>query len=615
MKKRQKEKKSANSLSGAVRNYYLLINTLLLLVCGIGMMWASASTLIRKAEEKSAIVNQQAGYSIEQTLNDIVGQMVNFSSYKTLIGQLNRTEYTAQEQLNLERELKTALKTTDLFNSVVQEIMVVMDQGFFFSNSLKTKSTNSYDYCSQTWYQDAKKVSDNNYVKILGLHKIDFYSYSYADRAQDSTFSVSFALSNAKGEIIGALIYNFDLNSMMKLLKNFNSEEKGTVLLLDEDGMVVSSSDGEHLGEVMEFAALSSSFAEDGKSAAFQTEVNGQNCLVGMQKISLGMTVVSIVPRSEIWKQTGSLIVVLIGMIVCGVIINIWIAFYVTHTIRKPVAKLTSNVQQVDSEHLFLPVEAYDYQELNQIAEKFNELLGKLNTLITKDYKSQILLNKFRLYSLQSQINPHFLMNTLQQLQTEIVYGNVEESNDIIVSLSKMLRYSLYHYESTVPITMEIQYIQSYLNLFMQKYEGELRAEYEIDERAGGYYMPKMILQPVVENCITHAFDENPKDALIQIKVKYQDDGFYFTIEDNGDGMTETQLEQVREDLMNPEIDQCKIGIRNIHQRIRLNYGESYGVTLTSKKGIGTKFKIRIPLLNGTEAEKKEEENETSDCG
>lgn len=610
---KRRKKKQAQSLSGAVRNYYLVINTLLFLVFGMCMLGISASTLINKVEEQSALANQQAGDSIDQTLNDIVGQIVSFSSYKTLIGQLGKTEYDAQEQLNLERELKTVLKTTDLFNSVVQEIMVIMDNGFFFSNSIKTKSRINYDYCSQDWYQEAKNVSDNQYVKILGIHKKDFYSYSYREEAQENTFSISFALSNARGNVIGALIYNFDLNSMIKLLKKFNSEENGSVLLLDENGLIISSSDGKQIGEKLEIKSEDSDLS-DGSSAGFQAEVNGEQCLVGVKKISLGMTVVSIVPRSEIWKQTDSLIVVLIGMIIGGVLINVWIAFFVTRKFRKPVAKLTNNVQQVESDHLAIPVDEYEYLELNQIAGKFNELLDKLNTLIIKDYKSQILLNKFRLYSLRSQVNPHFLMNTLQQLQTEIVYGNVEESNDIIVSLSKMLRYSLYHYEATVPISMEIQYIQSYLNLFMQKYDGELRAEYEIDERADGFYMPKMILQPVVENCITHAFDENPKDALIRIKVSGQKDGFYFTIEDNGDGMTPQQLRQVQEDLMIPEIDQSKIGIRNIHQRIILNYGEGYGVTLTSEKGVGTKFIIRIPLLTDSGNEEKEERNETSDC-
>ena len=101
-------------------------------------------------------------------------------------------------------------------------------------------------------------------------------------------------------------------------------------------------------------------------------------------------------------------------------------------------------------------------------------------------------------------------MNTLQQLQTEIVYGNVEESNDIIVDLSKMLRYSLYNYEEIVPIGMELQYIQSYLELFTRKYEGELQVKYEITEEIEGYYMLKMLLQPIVENCIMHAFGENP---------------------------------------------------------------------------------------------------------
>lgn len=116
------------------------------------------------------------------------------------------------------------------------------------------------------------------------------------------------------------------------------------------------------------------------------------------------------------------------------------------------------------------------------------------------------MLNKFRLYSLRSQINPHFLMNTLQLLQTEIVYGNIEVSNGIVVSLSRLLRYTLYNYEKEVRVTEELKYIREYLSLFIRKFDGALSVRYEVDEKAEDYYMPKLLLQPVVENCIEHGF-------------------------------------------------------------------------------------------------------------
>lgn len=109
--------------------------------------------------------------------------------------------------------------------------------------------------------------------------------------------------------------------------------------------------------------------------------------------------------------------------------------------------------------------------------------------------------------------------------------------------------------------------------------------------------MPKMLLQPIVENCIMHAFGENPHGAVIKLSVKKREAGFLFCVEDNGAGMDKEQLDMLMADLNISEIDNQRIGIRNIHQRIRLKYGDKYGVHIESKEGCGTKFEIKIPLL------------------
>lgn len=122
----------------------------------------------------------------------------------------------------------------------------------------------------------------------------------------------------------------------------------------------------------------------------------------------MGLKLVSYIPQSEIFRHTRTMIWLLILIILCSLILNLLITFKVSGSIKRPIQKLIDNIQKVDSQKLILETEGYNYKELEQIANKFNGLLERLNSLIDKDYKSQILINKFRLYSLQSQINPHF---------------------------------------------------------------------------------------------------------------------------------------------------------------------------------------------------------------
>ena len=593
-----KKRKKESSLIGAVQNYYLICNTLLLLVFGICMLGISTRVLINKVEDSSEMITEQAVYTLDKTFNDIASQMVSFSSYRDLWNKFSKSNMSIQDKLDVNRELNNILKKTDLFNSVVQDIFVISDNGYCFTTVGQDGLAANYDYWSKEWYQKAKDTTGNVYVHILGLHDQDFYSKKRATTAKNKTFSISFALQNSKGKVSGALIYNFDVTQLAEVLGASNYEENGKVAILNEEGVIMSRSDNSDIGSMLKVSERDREIMKREKTGSFWTKVDGKEHFVSFQTTSMGLKLVSYIPQSEIFRHTRTMIWLLILIILCSLILNLLITFKVSGSIKRPIQKLIDNIQKVDSQKLILETEGYNYKELEQIANKFNGLLERLNSLIDKDYKSQILINKFRLYSLQSQINPHFLMNTLQQLQTEIVYGNVEESNDIIVDLSKMLRYSLYNYEEIVPIGMELQYIQSYLELFTRKYEGELQVKYEITEEIEGYYMLKMLLQPIVENCIMHDFGENPHGALIKLSVEKKKDEFLFCIEDNGAGMTEKQLEILIENLNISEIDNRRIGIRNIHQRIRLKYGEKYGVYIESKEGYGTKFELKLPLIN-----------------
>lgn len=596
-------------MSAAVRNYYMVFNTLLLCVFGVCMLVISARMLVQKVEESSGMVTEQAAYSMDRTFTEIVSQMVTFSSYRDIVNRLGKTELTIQNRLDLDRELATILKKTNLFNSIIQDIFVIADNGYVFSTITQSGLAADYDFQGQSWYQEAKNTEGNTYVRILGLHRQDFYKDEMSVTGAKSTFSLSFALENSRGDVKGALIYNFDLDRLGQTLRFSNYEENGQVALLSADNVILGQSSGEGTGSVLDLEPEAVAAMAEQEKGCFQAKIGGVEHLISFRTTSMGLRLVSYVPRAEIRKHIRPLMSLMAVMIIGGVCINLLIAMRVARMVREPVDRLTENIQKVDSRHLALEPEGYRYQELDQIAGRFDELLGHLDQLIEKDYKSRILINRFRLYSLQAQINPHFLMNTLQQLQTEIVYGNVESSNDIIVSLSKMLQYSLYHYEETVSVRMEFQYIRSYLELFVRKYEGELVAEYEIDPAAEQYDMPKMILQPVVENCIVHAFGEAPRNSVIRIRAKKEQDSIVFTVEDNGSGMEEEQLARIREDLLSAEVDDRRIGIRNIHQRIRMRYGGAYGVRIESRKGEGTRFIIKLPLVG------KEEQDEAVDCG
>lgn len=171
-----KKRKKESSLIGAVQNYYLICNTLLLLVFGICMLGISTRVLINKVEDSSEMITEQAVYTLDKTFNDIASQMVSFSSYRDLWNKFSKSNMSIQDKLDVNRELNNILKKTDLFNSVVQDILVISDNGYYFTTIGQDGLAANYDYWSKEWYQKAKDTTGNVYVHILGLHNQDFYS-------------------------------------------------------------------------------------------------------------------------------------------------------------------------------------------------------------------------------------------------------------------------------------------------------------------------------------------------------------------------------------------------------------------------------------------------------
>lgn len=591
--------KLKKSLSARILVLYLVFNAVLMVVFGGFITLYSTQIVEREVIHYTEKILEQATLSMNTNINDITTRIVSFVSYnKEIATALSNPDMTIADRLQLDRTLSSLLKRTDMFNSIVQDVFIIGTNGYVCNIADRSDLISDYPYREQEWYRQAIDVSGNIYMHTIGLHAQDYYNPRVAPYAAGvDTFSMSLAITNSKRNVVGAVICNINIKELGKTLMSSNYEKSGKIALLDKENQIVSQSDNSDIGSFLPLTEDTRRILEENRIGSFKDYIGEEMYLINFQTTSVGWKLLSYVPLKEIRSHTWPVSrLFIIALIVC-LVVNVMISVSISRSIHRPVKKLTDDVRNVDFDDLKLANMDYQYSELNQIAEKFDDLLIRLEQLIKNNYKSQIMLNKFRLYSLRSQINPHFLMNTLQLLQTEIVYGNIEVSNGIVVSLSRLLRYTLYNYEKEVRVTEELKYIREYLSLFIRKFDGALSVRYDVDEKAEDYYMPKLLLQPVVENCIEHGFSNNPSNGIIVIGVVLEGDRIRFTVSDNGAGMTMEEMTQVTENLSATDIDDVDIGIRNIHQRIRGCYGGDYGVEISSEDGNGCRISMTIPLI------------------
>ena len=287
-----------------------------------------------------------------------------------------------------------------------------------------------------------------------------------------------------------------------------------------------------------------------------------------------------------VFAATGFAIVV-IAVIATG---------YVVSSITKPVRALSSAAKKIADGDFSTRVEVATKDEIGTLAENVNEMSGRLEEMVQKIKEDERKMRHTELRLLQEQINPHFLYNTLDTIIWLVEGNSPDKAVNMVVSLSDFFRIVLSKGKDIITIREEEQHIRSYLEIQQVRYRDILEYDIRIPEELYRYKILKLTLQPIVENSLYHGIKVKRGKGTIFVSGCLKDGKIYFDIEDTGVGMSEAELASIRSKLTRP----CKetdsgFGLANVNERIHMNYGPEYGVTIDSKQGEGTWVQIVIP--------------------
>jgi two-component system sensor histidine kinase YesM len=255
-------------------------------------------------------------------------------------------------------------------------------------------------------------------------------------------------------------------------------------------------------------------------------------------------------------------------------------------------------MQRIEKGELAVSFDTLGNDEFGQLGKHFTSMVDTLNDLYIKEYKLQIENKTNQLKVLQSQINPHFLYNALQSIGTLSLKNDGIKVYRLIMSLSKIMRYSMKNNEDFVTLKDELNHIKDYLSLQNERYDGKFAYNLEVDEGLNKVKMPKMILQPIVENFFKHSFEKQQKLGELNISIhRQQDDRLKIVIADNGEGASEEELEIINSSLSEGGLHTHEsIGLKNISDRIQFYYGKKAEVKIESVKHENFVVTIILPI-------------------
>ncbi|WP_429311421.1 cache domain-containing sensor histidine kinase [Paenibacillus mucilaginosus] len=405
-------------------------------------------------------------------------------------------------------------------------------------------------------------------------------------------------------EHIGSLSVDFSLDTLSGLLHQLLNDQEEAYLLDSEGRLIYSSVPGVKFGwklqdpwvEQMLQASDTHGTMEDKSSIHLYEKI---------ETPYMNWYLVKKVPYEQLYRgareltQIQFLILGILLFVVAG--LTLWISVRFT----RPIKELIGYINIIQTGQLDVDIQVRTKDEIGILARRFRLMMDTINDLITREYKLGLANKTNQLKALQAQINPHFLYNSLQSIGTLALQHQAPKVYHLISTLAKMMRYSMNTSESLVPLRKEVEHAKAYLELQQQRFENELTVGYHIDEATVDCVLPKMTLQPLIENYFMHGFDprENPGELIISSRL-LADGSVELTVEDNGRGMSDEALQELSLRLAqsDPAADAAdpghlgeSIGLKNVKNRLELHFNHTAVLFLEHREPTGLRITLRFP--------------------
>jgi two-component system sensor histidine kinase YesM len=362
------------------------------------------------------------------------------------------------------------------------------------------------------------------------------------------------------------------------------------IYLVNQEGAILSTRDKSMIlqpfRQVLEEGGWSA-----GGSGTFERPVKGMDSLVVYDTLPIGWKTVSIIPLSDVLSEANKTSSRILLIAAISILLSVGLIAMTARYFSNRFQTLTRFVRKVGDEQFQFELKQDSKDEIGLLAESFNTMKRQLDKLINEVYKKEIMRKETELALLQSQINPHFLYNTLAVISSLAVQNQDRQVSKIVRHLSNFYKTSLSKGKPVILIQKEIEITRHYVEIQSVRFDNLFRVHWQLDEELFRHQTVKLILQPFVENAIQHAVWSDDEPLNIVIRLYRLGDAIRFEVVDDGAGMSpERAADIMRRDK------EAGYGIGNVHERIQLAYGPEYGVTLFSRPGIGTQVVITCPL-------------------
>ena len=569
---------------------YLVGGVIPMILIGNYLIQGTDRLLIKQAKNTEVTEVEMVQTQVKELVNTAT-MVSKYFFFNEQLEKISRTQYTSyQEQVTDFKNFTAFDDYGNYYNNMISHFSIYIENDTMIGNSRIVKVDDTIR--SEAWYQNA---IDTKGGTKWGYFRTGTGSYGY------DSLALTRMVKTRKGENVGLLVLHIQPE---RLNETISARDYDTMIVLNGETLV-SEKDGNAIDFRMVQKELpGEESTEKQKVVQIGDEKYVMTCAaVSMKESRDYLQVVSLRSYADIVGKANqqnrkSVILFLVSIALASILM---IEF--SSSFAKRVERFHAQMQKAAKGNFELEEHLGGNDEISELYDYLGTMIWKIQKLISDVYREQLHAEQLKIEQkeaefkmLASQINPHFLYNTLEVIRMKARASKQYDIEELVKMLAKILRKNIQAGSQDVEIQTEVELITCYLKIQQYRFGERIQYEIDMDPEMEHIRILPLILQPIVENSIVHGLEVKEGIGHIRISISRKDSDLVVVVEDDGVGMEKEQLEALRSNMNRRNENGTHIGMQNVHQRIRLRYGESYGLELDSASGVGTRVKIRIPI-------------------
>ena len=552
-----------------------------------------SNSLKRNAEQSMESVNQQKMITVENLLDTFVTLTQKPLIDETILGILKNDykEYPEESRrFYMYQDIDTMNERlyTEMFykNEYIYAVTLYAEgRQYAYSKQRSGRGVLDVDLESCAWYQTLH-ATDGTEAILFPCMEEDLY------RGGEPIIAVGRLLKDPMtNKSIGVIRVDIAVHDLEDVLGKGSMGESGEVLFLDrEDKLLYTSLDKEWETE----------YEQELKTDLAVTTYSDR----------YGVSITTLLPKKEVYKDAYDAVLIILCIAGGCIIIALILSEFIVKKSVKPIGELNCLMKEVRAGDLSVRAKVENGGEFEEVCQSFNLMIENTEHLIERIRMEENEKMEAEYKALQAQISPHFILNTINTIKwMAVIQGNksIEKSLD---SFAHLLSFVVRQREEKITIGMELNQMKYYIDILSLRYYNKFRIDFQVEQGVESCCTIKFLLQTLVENSVFHAFDEMQNEGRIQVRIFLRNGNVIYEVEDNGKGIQEERIEKILNHDSAKQKGMVKIGIYNINRRIKLIFGEPYGVSIESREGEYTIVRVVIPA-----EEVKEKDGEHYHCG